>query len=171
MHDNTKPDWESTFALSGELDRIQLSLAVSTTCCIRTLTGLNAPNRINFRQWSERREITAAKPSLTHPNEANKSPSDFPHRLSCDSRSGRCPSTFSTADSLLGMGAAFSDTHVPFEGYAEFRAQDAHTNWWLSKEADDPLDRFFRSQEEELVPRLLRAMHTATKLEHSRAAS
>lgn len=38
MHDNMKPDWESMFAFSGELDGLQLSLAVSIKSCILALT-------------------------------------------------------------------------------------------------------------------------------------
>jgi hypothetical protein len=69
------------------------------------------------------------------------------------------------------MGTAFSDTEIPFEGDPGFRAQGIDTYWWVSDKADDPLDRFFRSQEDELVPRLLRAMLATTKLEDSRACS
>jgi hypothetical protein len=93
---------------------------------------------------------------LTHPNETSKTQPYPPQASSADRQEARRPSTLPAANYLLGIGAAFADKEIPIEADCGSLAQNID---WASDEDDDPLDRFFRSQGEELVPRLMQAAH------------
>lgn len=93
---------------------------------------------------------------MTHPNETSKTQPYPPQASSADRQEVHRPSTLSAANCLLGIGAAFADKEIPIEADCGSLAQNID---WASDEDDDPLDRFFRSQGEELVPRLMQAAH------------
>lgn len=113
-----------------------------------------------MRQCSRKVEVAAAKPSLTPANETSKTGQYSPQAPSADRQEAHRPSTLPAADFLLGTGAAFTDIETPIEGdCGSLLTENIDSYWWTEDEDDDRLDRFFRSQREELVPRLMRTAH------------